>query len=129
MEADLRAHRTILLVGSIAALAAVLVLTRFAGALPPSSWAAAALHPNPDDVRQLIFHYASLPRLVVALLCGAALGLAGVLFQHVLRNPLASPTTLGVEAGAQLALTVATIWGSAFAGAEPGAGGPGGSAH
>ncbi|WP_163540589.1 iron chelate uptake ABC transporter family permease subunit, partial [Klebsiella pneumoniae] len=32
------------------------------------------------------------------------------LFQHVLRNPLASPSTLGIEAGAQLALGVAILW-------------------
>ena len=33
-----------------------------------------------------------------------------MLFQHVLRNPLASPSTLGVEAGAQLALGIAMLW-------------------
>jgi iron complex transport system permease protein len=110
MQADLRAHRTMLLTGAVMALALLLVLVRFAGYLPPASWFAATFHPNQDDVRELIFHYSSLPRLVTALLCGMALGLAGALFQHVLRNPLASPTTLGVEAGAQLALTAATVW-------------------
>ena len=45
---------------------------------------------------RLLLHYAFLPRLAVSLLCGAALGLAGVLFQQVLQNPLASPTTLGI---------------------------------
>ncbi|XNM80196.1 iron chelate uptake ABC transporter family permease subunit [Escherichia coli] len=35
---------------------------------------------------------------------GAGLGLVGVLFQQVLRNPLAEPTTLGVATGAQLGL-------------------------
>ena len=37
-------------------------------------------------------------------------GLVGVLFQQVLRNPLAEPSTLGVAAGAQLGLTIATLW-------------------
>lgn len=55
-------------------------------------------------------HYSWLPRLFVALLCGGALGLAGLLMQQVLRNPLASPTTLGVANGAQLALALATLY-------------------
>jgi iron complex transport system permease protein len=46
----------------------------------------------------------------MALLCGAALALAGTLMQQVLRNPLASPTTLGVSSGAQLGLLIATLW-------------------
>ncbi len=50
-----------------------------------------------------------LPRAAVALLAGAALGLSGALAQSALRNPLASPSTLGVSAGAQLALAVATL--------------------
>ena len=45
----------------------------------------------------------------VALLVGAGLGLVGVLFQQVLRNPLAEPTTLGVATGAQLGITVTTL--------------------
>ena len=48
-------------------------------------------------------------RLCMAALCGATLALAGTVMQQVLRNPLASPTTLGVASGAQLALVVATI--------------------
>ncbi len=47
---------------------------------------------------------------VLALLVGAGLGLAGLLFQQALRNPLAEPTTLGVSSGAQLGITVATLW-------------------
>jgi ABC-type Fe3+-siderophore transport system permease subunit len=48
-----------------------------------------------------------LPRAAVALIAGAALGLAGALLQRVLRNPIADPSTLGIAAGAQLALTAA----------------------
>ncbi len=58
----------------------------------------------------MLFHYSLLPRLSVSLLVGAGLGLVGVLFQQVLRNPLAEPATLGVAAGAQLGLTIATLW-------------------
>jgi len=78
--------------------------------LPPAQWARALSAPDIDDVRQMLFHYSLLPRLTVALLAGAGLGLVGVLFQQVLRNPLAEPSTLGVAAGAQLGLTIATLW-------------------
>jgi iron complex transport system permease protein len=61
------------------------------------------LSPN-ADFSTAVLHFTVLPRLVMALLCGAALGIAGVLIQQVLRNPLAAPTTLGVAAGAQLFL-------------------------
>lgn len=57
----------------------------------------------------MLFHYSLLPRLAISLLVGAGLGLVGVLFQQVLRNPLAEPTTLGVATGAQLGMTVTTL--------------------
>ncbi|MDQ0468094.1 Fe(3+)-hydroxamate ABC transporter permease FhuB [Labrys wisconsinensis] len=50
-----------------------------------------------------------LPRAATALLAGAALGLAGALLQRVLRNPIADPSTLGIAAGAQLALTLLAL--------------------
>ena len=78
--------------------------------LPFSQWLATALAPNDADMPQLIVHFSWLPRLCMALLCGSVLALAGVLMQQVLRNPLASPTTLGVASGAQLGLVVATLW-------------------
>lgn len=77
--------------------------------LPFPLWSQALWQPNIDDVRQMLFHYSLLPRSAVALLAGAGLGLVGLLFQQVLRNPLAEPATLGVSAGAQLGLTVATL--------------------
>lgn len=58
----------------------------------------------------VVLEQSTLARMATALLCGAALALAGSLFQQVLRNPLASPTTLGISAGANLALVVATLW-------------------
>ncbi|MDQ0304982.1 iron chelate uptake ABC transporter family permease subunit [Ancylobacter polymorphus] len=66
--------------------------------------------PDVLSIPELIIHYSLLPRMLVSIVCGATLSLAGVLFQQVLRNPLAEPTTLGVSAGASLALTIATLW-------------------
>lgn len=50
------------------------------------------------------------PRTVVGLVAGVALGVAGALMQGVTRNPIADPGLLGVNAGAGLAVVVA-IWG------------------
>ncbi|MDQ0393585.1 Fe(3+)-hydroxamate ABC transporter permease FhuB [Labrys monachus] len=77
--------------------------------LPFSQWWQAAFTPDLDDPRQLVFHFSALPRATTAILAGTALGTAGLLLQQVLRNPLASPTTLGLEAGSQLAMTVALV--------------------
>ncbi|WP_221938562.1 iron chelate uptake ABC transporter family permease subunit [Mycobacterium sp. KBS0706] len=62
--------------------------------LPPGLWLAASWSPDLTDPGQLLFRHAFLPRLAVSWLAGAALGLAGTIFQQVLRNPLAEPTTL-----------------------------------
>ncbi|MDN3240095.1 iron ABC transporter permease [Glycomyces tritici] len=54
---------------------------------------------------------ARLPRLTGAVLTGIALGASGVLLQSVARNPLASPDTLAVNAGAHLAVTAVAAFG------------------
>jgi len=50
-----------------------------------------------------------LPRAVTGLLAGAAFGLSGVIFQTVLRNPLASPDIVGITTGASTAAVAAII--------------------
>ncbi|MEE6282213.1 FecCD family ABC transporter permease [Georgenia sunbinii] len=50
-----------------------------------------------------------LPRLIMGMLVGVAFGIAGGLFQSVLRNPLASPDILGVSGGASLAAAFAIV--------------------
>jgi iron complex transport system permease protein len=52
-----------------------------------------------------------LPRALLALWTGGALALAGVLFQALLRNPLATPYTLGVSGGASLGAVIAIFFG------------------
>lgn len=65
----------------------------------------------PDsDLAVVAVRYGLLPRFALSLVAGAALGLSGVLFQQVLRNPLAEPGTLAVFSGAKCALIVATLW-------------------
>src|SRR5215467_6147800 len=58
--------------------------------------------PLADNVDRQIFFVARLPRVVAAALVGSGLSAAGVVFQALLRNPLAAPDTLGISAGASL---------------------------
>ncbi|USI92525.1 FecCD family ABC transporter permease [Rhodococcus pyridinivorans] len=51
-----------------------------------------------------------IPRTVLAMLVGAALGLAGAVMQGVTRNPLADPGILGVSMGASLAVVIGMAW-------------------
>jgi iron complex transport system permease protein len=63
--------------------------------------------PYADNIDAQIFFVARLPRVLAAALVGSALALSGVVFQALLRNPLASPDTLGVSAGASLGAMMA----------------------
>ncbi|RXY76193.1 hypothetical protein DD581_32505, partial [Klebsiella pneumoniae] len=95
----------IILLAGLLGVAFALSIVNLNVALPYAQWRQALWQPDVDDIAQMLFHYSLLPRLAVALLVGAGLGLVGVLFQQVLRNPLAEPTTLGVATGAQLGIT------------------------
>ena len=57
-----------------------------------------------------------LPRVLVALLMGMALGASGAVLQGILRNPLADPYVLGISSGASLAAALGIIGGMAFLG-------------
>lgn len=103
-----------LLVAALLLGAILLAWRSLSAQLPPSVWIAALLDPDIDAPRQVLAHYTVFPRMAVALLAGAALGLAGTVCQQVLRNPLAEPTTLGVSAGANLALAAAMLWAPAL---------------
>lgn len=62
------------------------------------------------EAKTLLLRYSTLPRLATALIAGAALSLSGLLLQQSLRNPLASPTTLGTSAGANLGVALAMLF-------------------
>jgi len=69
--------------------------------------------PFADNVDAQIFFVARMPRVLAAVLVGATLACAGVVLQALLRNPLATPFTLGVSAGAALGAILAITFGSA----------------
>jgi|SRR6266702_3841983 len=90
-------------------LAAWLVYHTLSARLPVAQWPGVVLSGVDATLPQLVVRYGWLPRVAISLIAGAALSLAGVVFQQVLRNPLAEPLTLGVSAGAYLALTIAAV--------------------
>ena len=73
-------------------------------------WPHVFLTQTPSSMDEIIFVYGLLPRAAIAILAGAALGLSGALLQQLLRNPIADPSTLGISAGAQLAIVIATLF-------------------
>ncbi len=62
-----------------------------------------------SDTQEVIVWQLRLPRVFGAALVGAALATAGVLFQGLLRNPIADPYLLGTSGGAALAATIALL--------------------
>jgi iron complex transport system permease protein len=74
--------------------------------------------PFADNVDAQIFFVARMPRVLTGAVVGATLATAGVVMQALLRNPLATPFTLGVSAGAALgAILVITFSASVSVGA------------
>ena len=77
------------------------------------AWRALFGSGDPTDV--LVVQQLRLPRVVLAALLGAGLGISGAALQGVLRNPLAEPYLLGVSGGAAVGAVLAFSAGAAFA--------------
>ncbi len=72
----------------------------------------ALVNPQPVEVNPAHFLIRELriPRVLLALVCGVALGMVGVLLQDSLRNPLADPGLLGIAQGASFAMALFAIY-------------------
>jgi iron complex transport system permease protein len=99
----------------VGSLAVVLAAPLIGGRLVPPS---VILDPQPDDPAAMIFWEIRLPRACLAWIAGAGLAAAGMAFQAMFRNALATPFTLGVSSGASLgaAIGVRLGWGTALLG-------------
>ncbi|MFC5821330.1 FecCD family ABC transporter permease [Nonomuraea harbinensis] len=64
----------------------------------------------PESIAHLVVWELRVPRVLIGLAGGAAIGTAGLLLQESLRNRLAVPEMLGVSTGAALAVSVCVIW-------------------
>jgi iron complex transport system permease protein len=107
---DLALRRRIITtwIGFATVAAAVCLAAPLIGSAPMNL--ARALDPSlpfSDNVDAQILFVARLPRVAAGALVGSALAAAGVVLQALLRNPLATPFTLGVSAGAALGAMLA----------------------
>jgi iron complex transport system permease protein len=65
---------------------------------------------SPGDMSETIILQIRGPRIMLAGLVGATLGVTGAVLQSILRNPLAEPHLIGVSSGAALGVMVAGLW-------------------
>ncbi len=70
-----------------------------------------ALAGNGTDDTEMVVRTLRLPRILVAVFCGAALAMSGAIFQGISRNPLVSPDIIGIDSGATLFALVVMIIG------------------
>lgn len=68
-----------------------------------------AIFGQSDEVNQTIIYNIRMPRSLGALLCGFGLAISGYIMQNLLKNPMASPSTLGVSNGAVFGANLAII--------------------
>ena len=69
-----------------------------------------------DELSRVVLVEIRLPRVILAGLVGASLGISGAALQGLFRNPLADPGLIGVSAGAALGATLVIVLGSSFVG-------------
>ncbi len=67
-----------------------------------------------SDLTKIVLLEIRLPRVILAALVGASLGISGAALQGLFRNPLADPGLIGVSAGAALGATLVIVLGSNF---------------
>src|SRR5579862_1639458 len=109
----------------ILVLAAALVLTDFAALalggihLPLKDVIAGLFGHNSGSQASLIVRDIRLPRILLAMLVGAALAVSGTGLQALLRNPLGDPYVLGVSSGAALGAIIALWLGGSIASLSP----------
>ncbi|MEU4359061.1 FecCD family ABC transporter permease [Streptomyces virginiae] len=109
---SLRIERRALAVGVLLVLAAfaMAVLLIGTGDFDIAPWdVVQTLLGNGTPANDFIVNDLRLPRVLVALLVGAALGMAGAVFQSVTRNPLGSPDLLGFSYGSAVGALVVII--------------------
>jgi iron complex transport system permease protein len=108
LRAAARRRRTVGLLLGLGALLLLALLSLAVGSRPVplgTAWHALTAY-DPSDDGQLIVRTLRVPRTLLAVVAGAALGAAGTLVQALTRNPLADPGLLGINAGAAAVVVV-----------------------
>jgi len=76
------------------------------------------LFQSPETTKEVIVWDLRLPRILMGILAGTGLAIAGTIMQAILRNPLASPFTLGISAGAGFGAALAILLGAGLVGGK-----------
>ncbi|MEJ8282029.1 iron chelate uptake ABC transporter family permease subunit [Pseudonocardia spirodelae] len=104
---------TLVLLGALAGAAALAVLVLGTGTPAVAPHRLPGVLVAGGGIEHVVVTELRVPRLVLGALAGVALGLAGLLLQDALRNPLAVPEMLGVSSGAAAAVAVTIVSGAA----------------
>ncbi len=72
------------------------------------------LFKNPETTKEIVVWNLRLPRIIMGILAGTGLAIAGAMMQGILRNPLASPFTLGIASSAGFGAVIAICLGAGF---------------
>lgn len=90
------------LVAALISLPTLMLISIFVGSrdIAVATTLESLVHFDANNSQHLIVHYLRIPRTLLAVVVGAALGVSGIIMQSLTRNPLADPGILGVNAGA-----------------------------
>jgi iron complex transport system permease protein len=111
LRLDVRPVAVTALLGAAALLALVMSVALGEFSVPPLDVVSALVGAGDAATHFIVFDL-RLPRALTGLLAGAALGIAGAVFQDVTRNPLVAPDIVGVSGGASLAAVSLIVLGS-----------------
>ena len=101
--------RNVFLTINVVFLFAMVAVSLSVGAAQINGLISALLHPSANTSAAEILWQIRIPRIVTALIVGAALGVAGAIAQGATNNPLAEPAILGTSAGAALAVVIGVL--------------------
>ncbi|MEE1826268.1 iron chelate uptake ABC transporter family permease subunit [Streptomyces sp. BE20] len=104
------ARRTAWLFGALLLLALLALAGIAVGArsVAPGQVLHVLLHHEPTSEDWIVVHHSRIPRTLLGIAVGAALGIAGAMMQALTRNPLADPGLLGINGGAAAAVAAGT---------------------
>lgn len=102
-------HRGLLLIATGLCLATLMAITQGAYPIILMDLIGWLLGGSMDQVAENVVLNIRLPRVLLGLLTGAALGLSGAVMQALFRNPLAEPGLVGLSAGASLGAVIAIV--------------------
>ena len=109
-------RRYVFLLLSLACIFIITVVSTSLGSYHLKPWEVLAIITNslfnaydPDQTREVVVLMLRLPRILTGILSGIGLGVSGAVMQGVLRNPLASPTTIGISGAAGLGAALAIL--------------------